>query len=127
MRKVSNLIFNNFSLFLFFLSLFLLQNQTLIFKLANNFKVNKIEIQAFKNYIHKKPITFFTKKVKKLKNENELLKGIKSNTKKSETIFNKQEFYETLENYKKLLDWIYKIMGFSILFLIYKFIKKVRF
>ncbi len=127
MRKVSNLIFNNFSLFLFFLSLFLLQNQTLIFKLANNFNVSEIEEQAFKNYIHKKPITFFTKKVKKLKNENELLKGIKSNTKKSETIFNKQEFYEKLENYKKLLDWIYKIMGFSILFLIYKFIKKVGF
>jgi hypothetical protein len=127
MRKVSNLILNNFSLFLFLLSLFLLQNQTLIFKLANNFNVSEIEEQAFKNYIHKKPITFFTKKVKKLKNENELLKGIKSNTKKSETIFNKQEFYEKLENYKKLLDWIYKIMGFSILFLIYKFIKKVRF
>jgi hypothetical protein len=127
MRKVSNLILNNFSLFLFLLSLFLLQNQVLVFKLANNFKVNKIEIQAFKNYIRKKPITFFTKKVKKLKNENELLKGIKSNTKKSETIFNKREFYKKLENYKKLLDWIYKIMGFSMLFLIYKFIKKVRF
>jgi len=53
MRKLSSLILNNFSLFL---SLFLLQNQILIFKLANNFNVNKIEEQVFKNYINKKPL-----------------------------------------------------------------------
>jgi len=127
MRKLSSLIFNNFSLFLFFLSLFLLQNQILIFKLSNSFNVNKIEEQVFKNYINKKPINFFTKKVKKIENKNGLLKGIKPNTKKSFPIFNKKVFYKKLENYKKLLDWIYKMMGFSILFLVYKFIKKVRF
>jgi cell shape-determining protein MreC len=122
-----NLILNNFSLFLLLFSIFLLQNPVLTFKIANNFNPSEIEIQAFKNYINKKPINFFNKKIEKLKNKNELLKGIRSDTKKSETIFDRQEFYKKLENYKKLLDWVYKILGFCSLFLVFKFFKRVKF
>jgi len=127
MRILSDFVFKNFSFFLFFLSFFLLQNQVLIFKLANNLNVNKIEEQAFNNYINKKPIDFSGKKIEKIENKNELLSGVKPSANVSVLVFDEKVFYKKLEKYKKLLEWIYRMLGFSILFLVYKFIKKVRF
>jgi len=123
MRKVINLILNNFTFFLFLISILLLNNKILIFKLANN-NISDTYILAFENYLKHKKITFFTKKIKKV-NKSVLFSGLKQKEKIKR--FDEKLFYQYLKNYKSFLNWVYKILGFSLLFLIYKFFKKVRF
>ena len=124
MRKVINLILNNFTFFLFLISILLLNNKILIFKLANNNISDTSYILAFKGYLEHKEITFFTKKIEKI-NKSVLFSKLKDRREIKK--FDEKLFYQYLKNYKSFLDWVYKILGFSLLFLIYKFFKKVRF
>ena len=124
MRKVINLILNNFTFFLFLTIILLLNNKILIFKLANNNISDTSYILAFKGYLEHKEITFFTKKIEKI-NKSVLFSKLKDRREIKK--FDEKLFYQYLKNYKKVLDWVYKILGFSLLFLIYKFFKKVRF
>jgi hypothetical protein len=123
-NRLVNLILNNFAIFLFVISIFLLQDKIFLFKLSNNFNVNAFEEKAFVNYLSHKKITFFTKKIERIK-EDVLFKGIVKSNKKKET-FSLEVFYQKLENYKDWLNFVYKVLGFSLLFLTYKFVRKVK-
>jgi hypothetical protein len=127
MRVISrlvNLILNNFVIFLFVISIFLLQNRIFLFKLSNNFNINSFEEKAFVNYLRHKKIGFFTKKIERVKKDI-LFNGIVKNNEKKE-VFSLEVFYQKLKNYKNWLDFVYKVLGFSLLFLGYKFIKRVK-
>jgi len=120
MRKISSFVLNNFSLFLFLLSLILLSNPFLSFKLVNKFNVTDLDLKVLKKYLK-------TKKIE-LQSENRVQKSNKSliniSQEKKET---KEEVFKKIENFKRFKDFIYKILGFSLLFLIFKFFKRVRF
>jgi hypothetical protein len=123
-NRLVNLILNNFAIFLLVISLFLLQNKIFLFKVSNNFNVISLEEKAFVNYLKHKKITFFTKKIERIKKD-VLFKGIVKNNEKKE-VFSLETFYKKLENYKSYLDFVYKMLGFSLLFLAYKFIRRIK-
>jgi len=124
MKKVINFIFSNFVFFLFLLSILIISNKVLIFKLANNNISDTYYILAFKSYLEHKKITFLTKKIEKV-NKSILFSNLKNDSKIRK--FDEKLFYQMLQNYKNFSDWVYKVLGFSLLFLVYKFFRKVRF
>jgi len=102
MRKISSFVLNNFSLFLFLLSLILLSNPFLSFKLVNKFNVTDLDLKVLKKYLK-------TKKIE-LQSENRVQKSNKSliniSQEKKET---KEEVFKKIENFKRFKDFIYKI------------------
>jgi len=118
--KVTNLIFNNFSLFILIVCVLLISNPVLTFKIANDFDVTNAEISVFKRYLKTKKIEKI--EIKKNNPKTKLLKKVEG-VKEFEKVF---DIAKRIENFKKLQDKIYWFLGLSILLLVFKFFKKVR-
>ena len=118
--KVTNLIFNNFSLFVLFVCVFLISNPVLVFKIANNFDVTNIEISVFKRYLKTKKIEKI--EIKKNNPKSKLLEKVQG----TEDFEKVSDIVKKIENFKKMMDKVYWFLGLSILLLVFKFFKKVR-